>query len=76
MLNRFVYIDLTFKGQGRFGRVFTAVNNRTGELMAMKEITLQPNDHRAIRSVADELRIFEGNIILFIFIEGLDELFK
>ena len=34
--------------------------------MAMKEITLQPNDHRAIRSVADELRIFEGNIILFI----------
>jgi hypothetical protein len=61
MLNRFVLVDITFKGQGRFGRVFTAVNNRTGELMAMKEITLQPNDHRAIRSVADELRIFEGS---------------
>ncbi len=28
--------------------------------MAMKEIALQPNDHRTIRSVADELHIFEG----------------
>lgn len=36
------------------------MNNQTGELMAMKEIPLQPNDHRTIRSVADELRIFEG----------------
>lgn len=26
----------------------------------MKEIALQPNDHRTIRSVADELHIFEG----------------
>ncbi|XP_046391955.1 mitogen-activated protein kinase kinase kinase 4 isoform X2 [Ischnura elegans] len=48
-------------GQGRFGKVYTAVNNRTGELMAMKEIPLHPNDHRTvIRSVAEELRIFEG----------------
>lgn len=37
-----------------------AVNNNTGELMAMKEIALQPNDHRAIRSIVDELHIFEG----------------
>jgi len=40
--------------------VYTAVNNETGELMAMKEIQLQPNDHRTIRRVAEELRIFEG----------------
>ena len=36
------------------------MNNQTGELMAMKEIQLQPNDHRTIRRVAEELRIFEG----------------
>lgn len=47
-------------GQGRFGKVYTAVNNETGELMAMKEIQLQPFDHKAIRNVAVELRIFEG----------------
>ncbi|XP_071455786.1 mitogen-activated protein kinase kinase kinase 4 [Hetaerina americana] len=48
-------------GQGCFGKVYTAVNNRTGELMAMKEIQLHPNDHlTVIRSVAEELRIFEG----------------
>jgi serine/threonine protein kinase len=40
--------------------VYTAVNNQTGELMAMKEIQLQPNDHRTTRRVAEELRIFEG----------------
>ena len=40
--------------------MYVAVNNKTGELMAMKEIALQPNDHKAIRRVADELRIFEG----------------
>lgn len=47
-------------GQGRFGKVYTAVNNETGELLAMKEIQLQPNDHRTIRRVAEELRTFEG----------------
>ncbi|XP_066591714.1 mitogen-activated protein kinase kinase kinase 4 [Prorops nasuta] len=47
-------------GQGRFGKVYTAVNNQTGELLAMKEVQLQPGDHRAIRRVAEELQIFEG----------------
>lgn len=28
--------------------------------MAMKVLPLQPNDHRSIRRVADEFRIFEG----------------
>lgn len=47
-------------GQGRFGKVYTAVNNETGEMMAMKEIPLQHNDHRTIRHLAEELRILEG----------------
>ncbi|XP_074114535.1 mitogen-activated protein kinase kinase kinase 4 [Cotesia typhae] len=47
-------------GQGRFGKVYTVVNNQTGELLAMKEVPLQPGDHRAIRRVAEELQIFEG----------------
>ena len=47
-------------GQGRFGKVYTAVNSSTGELMAMKEITIQPNETRAIKNVAEELKIFEG----------------
>jgi mitogen-activated protein kinase kinase kinase 4 len=40
--------------------VYTAVNNATGELMAMKEISFQPNDHKAIKNIAEELHIFEG----------------
>lgn len=47
-------------GQGRFGKVYTAVNNSTGELMAMKEIPIQPGETRAIKNVAEELKIFEG----------------
>ncbi|XP_075215623.1 mitogen-activated protein kinase kinase kinase 4 isoform X2 [Lycorma delicatula] len=47
-------------GQGRFGKVYTAVNNHTGELMAVKEIVLQPNDRRTIQNVALEIKIFEG----------------
>ncbi|OXU25185.1 hypothetical protein TSAR_011186 [Trichomalopsis sarcophagae] len=47
-------------GQGRFGKVYTVVNNQTGELLAMKEIQLQPEDYRAIKQVAEELQIFEA----------------
>lgn len=47
-------------GQGTFGKVYTAINNETGDIMAMKEIPLQPNDHKTLRSVAEELRIFES----------------
>ncbi|KAK9507691.1 hypothetical protein O3M35_007492 [Rhynocoris fuscipes] len=47
-------------GHGRFGKVYTAVNTDTGELMAMKEISLQPNDIRTIRKVGLEFKIFEG----------------
>ena len=33
---------------------------KTGELLAMKEIALLPNDNRTMRQIADELKIFEG----------------
>ncbi|RWS22099.1 hypothetical protein B4U80_05313, partial [Leptotrombidium deliense] len=47
-------------GEGRFGKVYTAVNNSTGELIAMKEIHLQPNDHRSVKEAIDEIKTFEG----------------
>lgn len=40
--------------------MYTAVNNSSGELMAMKEIAIQPGETRAIKNVAEELKIFEG----------------
>ncbi|CAM1305295.1 MAP3K4 (predicted) [Pycnogonum litorale] len=46
-------------GEGRFGKVYTVVNNNTGELIAMKEIVLPPGDHKVIKEVADEIYIFE-----------------
>lgn len=47
-------------GQGRFGKVYTAVNNSNGELMAMKEIAIQAGETGTIKRVAEELKIFEG----------------
>ncbi|XP_075149003.1 mitogen-activated protein kinase kinase kinase 4 isoform X2 [Haematobia irritans] len=47
-------------GQGRFGKVYTAVNNNTGELMAMKEIAIHPGETRVLKNVAEELKILEG----------------
>lgn len=47
-------------GQGRFGKVYTAVNNSSGELMAMKEIPIQAGETGTIKRVAEELKIFEG----------------
>lgn len=47
-------------GQGRFGKVYTAVNNLSGELMAMKEISIQAGETGTIKNVAEELKIFEG----------------
>lgn len=59
------YVTFTWQrgikiGQGRFGKVYTAVNNSTGEMMAVKEIAIQRNDKLAIRKVAEELKILEG----------------
>ncbi|XP_021362862.1 mitogen-activated protein kinase kinase kinase 4-like isoform X2 [Mizuhopecten yessoensis] len=47
-------------GEGQFGKVFSAVNMDTGELMAMKEMKFQINDHQALKEIADEITLFEG----------------
>uniref|UniRef100_A0A4W5M319 Mitogen-activated protein kinase kinase kinase 4 n=1 Tax=Hucho hucho TaxID=62062 RepID=A0A4W5M319_9TELE len=47
-------------GEGQYGKVYTCINVDTGELLAMKEIRFQPNDHKTIKETADELKIFEG----------------
>lgn len=64
-------------GAGRFGKVYTAVNNNTGELMAMKVLPLQANDHRSIRRLADELRILESisqpNLVICYGVEILND---
>ena len=44
----FAFINITI-GQGHFGKVYTAINNETGDIMAMKEIPLQPNDHKTLK---------------------------
>ncbi|KAL3279949.1 hypothetical protein HHI36_017455 [Cryptolaemus montrouzieri] len=61
------YVNFTWQrgikiGQGRFGKVYTAVNNSTGEMMAVKEIPLQPNDNLTLKRLADEMKILEGII--------------
>lgn len=47
-------------GQGRFGKVYTAVNINTGDMMAVKEIALHHNDTATVKRVADEMKILEG----------------
>ena len=46
-------------GEGNFGKVYTAVNMDSGELLAMKEIRFPQNDHQTIKEVAEEIKIFE-----------------
>ncbi|XP_067947901.1 mitogen-activated protein kinase kinase kinase 4-like isoform X2 [Watersipora subatra] len=47
-------------GEGAFGKVYTAINVDTNCMMAMKELRFQPNDVQTIKSIADELKTFEG----------------
>ncbi|XP_005109668.1 mitogen-activated protein kinase kinase kinase 4 isoform X2 [Aplysia californica] len=47
-------------GEGQFGKVYTAVNMITGELMAMKEMKFQPNDQQWLKETCDEIKNFEG----------------
>uniref|UniRef100_A0A8B9HT82 Mitogen-activated protein kinase kinase kinase 4 n=1 Tax=Astyanax mexicanus TaxID=7994 RepID=A0A8B9HT82_ASTMX len=55
-----IIINVLYAGEGQYGKVYTCINVDTGELMAMKEIRFQPNDHKTIKETADELKIFEG----------------
>ncbi|XP_044019350.1 mitogen-activated protein kinase kinase kinase 4-like [Aphidius gifuensis] len=47
-------------GQGAFGKVYTVVNNKTGKLLAMKEIQLQYGNRNSVNNVIKELQIFQG----------------
>ena len=47
-------------GQGQFGKVYIAVNMENGDLLAMKQMEFQHNDHKAIKAIADEIKIVEG----------------
>ncbi|XP_041988766.1 uncharacterized protein LOC121740198 isoform X3 [Aricia agestis] len=59
--------QLTFKwqrglkiGAGTFGKVYTVVNTASGQVLAMKEISIAAGDRRAVQRAANELRVLEG----------------
>ncbi|CAH0673765.1 unnamed protein product [Spodoptera exigua] len=59
--------QLTFKwqrglkiGAGTFGKVYTVVNTESGQLLAMKELSVGAGDRRALQRAANELRVLEG----------------
>ncbi|XP_050349554.1 mitogen-activated protein kinase kinase kinase 4 isoform X2 [Nymphalis io] len=59
--------QLTFKwqrglkiGAGTFGKVYTVVNTQSGQLLAMKELSVAAGDRRALQRAANELRVLEG----------------
>ncbi|XP_039750544.1 mitogen-activated protein kinase kinase kinase 4 isoform X3 [Pararge aegeria] len=59
--------QLTFKwqrglkiGAGTFGKVYTVVNTASGQLLAMKELSIGAGDRRALQRAANELRVLEG----------------
>ncbi|XP_059054554.1 uncharacterized protein LOC131848650 [Achroia grisella] len=47
-------------GAGTFGKVYTVVNTESGQLLAMKELSIGAGDRRAIQRAANELRVLEG----------------
>ncbi|XP_026330433.1 mitogen-activated protein kinase kinase kinase 4 [Hyposmocoma kahamanoa] len=49
-------------GAGTFGKVYTVVNTESGQLLAMKEISIAAGDRRALQKAANELRVLEGVI--------------
>ncbi|KAL4711583.1 hypothetical protein ACJJTC_003600, partial [Scirpophaga incertulas] len=49
-------------GAGSFGKVYTVVNTESGQLLAMKELSIIAGDRRALQKAANELRVLEGVI--------------
>ena len=47
-------------GSGRFGKVYTAVNNTTGDLLAVKIQPISSHDRKGVEKLAEELKILEG----------------
>ncbi|RVE48712.1 hypothetical protein evm_006678 [Chilo suppressalis] len=49
-------------GAGTFGKVYTVVNTESGQLLAMKELSIGAGDRRALQRAANELQVLEGVI--------------
>ncbi|XP_047504578.1 mitogen-activated protein kinase kinase kinase 4 isoform X1 [Pieris napi] len=47
-------------GAGTFGKVYTVVNTESGQVLAMKELSIGAGDRRALQRAANELRVLEG----------------
>lgn len=43
-----------------FFQVYTVVNTESGQLLAMKELSVGAGDRRALQRAANELRVLEG----------------
>lgn len=57
------YRILKLVGQGQFGRVFCAINQRTGRLVALKELAQQLPTHKFLRELRFLLSLQHPNIV-------------
>ena len=46
-------------GEGRFGKVYECFNLSTGEINAVKQISIQERDTNAIQAIIDEISNFQ-----------------
>ncbi|KAF2362966.1 Protein kinase domain [Trinorchestia longiramus] len=64
-------------GSGQFGKVYTAVNNSTGELLALKVQPISHTDRKLVAKMVEELRILEGfshpNLVKYYGMEILED---
>eukprot|EP00111_Clytia_hemisphaerica_P003243 TCONS_00009253-protein len=47
-------------GEGQFGKVYSAVNLDTGDLMAVKQVRFNPHDYGTVQEIADEITNIQG----------------
>ena len=55
-----MYFPNVCLGMGQFGKVYTAVNNTNGELLAVKIQSTASKDRKFITKLVKELEILEG----------------
>ena len=60
-------------GEGRFGKVYECRNLDTGEMMAVKQMSVQEKDTGTLQTICDEIGIFQRvnheNIVKFLGLE-------
>ena len=60
-------------GEGTFGRVFKGLNERTGELLALKQICLADGSETEVEELCREIRVMRnlnhGNIVRFVMVD-------